>query len=363
MHPIFRDRRSLAIYVFAWLVLGGLLALPIAGPGLALWRTALAITLPLGLVYGFICLSAWYPCRANPIPGSSVGRIFAVLGGGAILSSGLWVVLASGWVAFLDRTGFPGSSELYGRHLLLLLAVGVLLYLLASAFHYLLIGFEASREAEKRSLRLEVLAREAELEAFRTQIDPHFLFNCLNSIASLTGTDPSAARDMAIRLGGFLRTSLELAATDEIPLDQELRLARSFLEVEKVRFGDRLNFEERIDPECTRARVPALVLQPLLENAIKHGISHLVEGGTVVVECDLTGDELLLAVENPCDPERSPEEGSGIGLANVRGRLDLMYPGRTRLDVEKEPNRFRVEIHLPAPASEEQAEGTEELTT
>ena len=108
-----------------------------------------------------------------------------------------------------------------------------------------------------------------------------FLFNCLNSISALCGSDPLAARRMSTRLGQFLRSSLKLSATDKIPLTEELELARAYLEVEGVRYGDRLTFVEEIEPTCEEIEIPALLLQPLLENALKHGIAHLVNGGTV----------------------------------------------------------------------------------
>ncbi len=211
----------------------------------------------------------------------------------------------------------------------------------------MLLAFEVSRRAESRALELRAVAREAELEALRTQIDPHFIFNCLNSISSLCGTDPDAARRAAIRLGEFLRASLKLAANKTIPLSEEQRLAAAYLDVERVRFGNRLTYEDRLSPDCLANRVPALILQPLLENALKHGIAHLIDGGTVRIAAEMNGNSMRLEVVNPCDPDRPRVTSTGIGLANVRNRLRLFYDGRASITTRDLGDSFHVEIVLP----------------
>ena len=125
-----------------------------------------------------------------------------------------------------------------------------------------------------------MLAREAELRSLRTQIDPHFLFNTLHSISALTTADPPSARRMCVLLGDFLRDSLALGALDRITNDRELQLATRFLEIERVRFGDRLRIDANSSANGTW-RVPPLLLQPLVENAVTHGVAHLIEGGVI----------------------------------------------------------------------------------
>src|SRR5205085_9605400 len=155
-----------------------------------------------------------------------------------------------------------------------LIVVGFLFYLMSVALHYALLAMEASREAALQ-------ARDAELRALKSQINPHFLFNCLNSISALTTTDPAKARDMCVRLSDFLRNTLGLGERESIAWLDELELARTYLEVEKVRFGARLRVEMDIEEACSECQVPPLVLQPLVENAIRHGIATLVDGGLV----------------------------------------------------------------------------------
>ena len=149
-----------------------------------------------------------------------------------------------------------------------LFAVSVMLFLLVLSVHYVVLAFEAFRDAERQQLELKVLTRDAELRALRAQIDPHFLYNSLNSISALTGTDPAAARRMCLLLADFLRTTLRVSTQESITLAEELTLADRFLSIEQVRFGPRLQVERRIDETASQCRIPPLVLQPLLENAV-----------------------------------------------------------------------------------------------
>src|SRR5206468_10177887 len=158
-------------------------------------------------------------------------------------SSGVWRAIARGWLEVFTRGSELASARLFVALLALIFGFGVLLYLLSLAISYLLAAFEQSREAERRGLKAQVHAREAELRSLRSQIDPHFLFNTLHSISALTTADPPAARRMCVLLGDFFRDSLALGSEHRITIARELQLAERFLEIERVRFGDRLRVE------------------------------------------------------------------------------------------------------------------------
>src|SRR5262249_42091949 len=153
------------------------------------------------------------------------------------------------------------------------------------------------------------------------QLHPHFLFNSLNSISALTGREPEAARRMCQLLGDFLRTSLALGARERVTFGEELELASRYLAIEQVRFGSRLGIERRIEPAAERCLVPPLLIQPLIENAVKHGVADRVEGGTIEIVAARRGTRLEITIENPRDPEAPPRRGQGLGLENVRQRL------------------------------------------
>src|SRR5207245_11137369 len=159
----------------------------------------------------------------------------------------------------------------FSPELPLVFGIGALLYLLSVALHYVLLSLESSKQAETREQEARTLAREAELKALKAQINPHFLFNSLHSISALTTVDSGRARDMCIRLSDFLRNSLRLGERITIPFSEELALARTYLDVEQVRFGQRLRVAQDIEEGCSDCELPPLLVQPLVENAIKHG--------------------------------------------------------------------------------------------
>ncbi len=365
MHPILSRRERLGVYLLAWVPVGPLTFVLLAGWGDLTAGEALALALPLTLVYAYLCLAAWYVVRTAALkPALPLGAIparplaeIATQIAAALFSGGLWAVLGWFWAAALDGMGaFPGLARRYPSDAHLLFALGAPLYLAVAGVHYAMAALEASREAEQRALSARLLAREAEMRALKARLDPHFLFNSLNAIAALAGSDGAAARRMAILLSEFLRRSLALEARPEVPLAEELAHAAAYLAVERVRFGERLELAEDVDEAGRRCLVPSLLLQPLVENAVRHGIAQLLEGGMVRIEGRVEGGRLRLAVENPCDPDHPAGSGGGVGLANVEARLAARFGARGRLAVQPGRERFRVEIEMPAGAGEETGE-------
>jgi hypothetical protein len=348
MHPILSRIDRLALYLAAWLSACALLAGVFTRFGLS-WAEALVLLAPLYLVYAFVCLSAWYVSRATPLTGASGLRVLVSSVLSAVFASAFWVGLTRGWIAALGATAaFAPATDRYLQQLPFLFAVGVLLFLLSLAGHYVLLAFETARAAERRQLELEILTRDAELRALRAQIDPHFLYNSLNSISALTGSDAPGARRMCLLLGEFLRNTLDVSARQRIALADELGLARRYLDIEQVRFGSRLRIEERVDDDASACLVPPLLLQPLVENAVTHGIARLLEGGLIRLEIARQDGRLAIVIENPCDADAVMERRGGLGLDNVRGRLDAMFGRDARMDTTAADGMFRVELRMPA---------------
>src|SRR5262245_55066556 len=280
MHPILARGSRLALYLGAWTLVGMLLAALLAGPGGLTVVRSLVVSIPLALVYAFFCLSAWYVARSTPLGPTGGVRLIATALTASIISSAAWLVVARGWLELFAAGSRLARRELFPALRALIFGVGLLLYLLSISISYMLAAFERSREAERRGLEAQVLAREAELRSLRTQIDPHFLFNTLHSISALTTADPPAARRMCLLLGDFLRDSLALGSKDRITIVRELQLATQFLEIERVRFGDRLQTDVRSSATGTWL-VPPLLLQPLVENAVTHGVAQVIDGGVI----------------------------------------------------------------------------------
>jgi len=348
MHPILAQKERFVLYMAAWLLLAGLLAVLATASGSLRWNEAFALTLPMSIVYAFMCLAALYLCRAFPLQQTNFLKLISVYGMAALLSSSVWLLFIKGWVLLLARTELIPSLDLqFHTFVPVILGVGVLLFLLAVVVHYLLLAFESSREVERQALELKALAREAELRALKMQIQPHFLFNSLNSISALTTADPAAARDMSLRLAEFLRKTLKLAGAQMISLQEEIALIEDFLAIEQVRFGPRLNVTKNIDEQSLRTLIPPLLLQPLVENAIKHGIASILDGGTIGFEVHHYGRRLSIAITNPCDPDHQSPVSHGVGLENVSSRLSSVYGSEARLDTKKMRSSFRVELSLP----------------
>jgi LytS/YehU family sensor histidine kinase len=225
--------------------------------------------------------------------------------------------------------------------------MGVLLYLLSVGLGYAALAAEASREAERREAEARTLAREAELQSLRFQLNPHFLFNSLHSISALATVDGAQARVMCIRLADFLRRSLGLGSQETIALREELELARNYLEVEQVRFGSRLRVETEIEESCTGCGVPALLLQPLVENAVKHGIAGLLEGGSIRLNARRSGGDVLITIENEFDPEAPSRRSMGMGLEHVRRRLQVRFAGEASFDARATGGVYLVSLRFP----------------
>ncbi len=349
MHPILAEWRRLGAYLGAWALVGTLIAGQLVMAAPFGWVEALVFALPLALLFGFVGLGAFWVCQAAPLTLAQLPRSLGTQLLAAGLSSALWLAAARGWALTLDRLDvFPGLGGRQARAVPLLLGLGAALFLLTAALHYLLGAFAASQDAERRALQLEIASREAELRALRAQIHPHFLFNSLNSINALIAGKPEEARRLCVRLGDFLRRSLSFGSRETIALAEELDLAEQLLAIEKVRFGDRLAHEVRADDAARACAVPPLLLQPLVENAVTHGIAQMLDGGTVRLSAERRGPELLITVENPRDPDSPGRKGAGIGLQNVRRRLAALHGEAAELRVLPGPAAFRVELRLPA---------------
>ena len=355
MHPILARPGFLAAYIAIWVPLGALLAALLAVQGVLPWLDAAFVAIPLSISYGFLCLSAWYVTGGSPVERTGALRVAATATAASFLSSALWLLIARAWLglvaSFAERGDVAASFRVAAPTLF---GFGFLLYLLAMAVSYLATAFTVSRDAERRGLELQVLAREAELRALRSQLDPHFLFNSLQSISALTTVDPAAARRMCLLLAEFLRESLALGSQDRITLGRELKLVERFLDVERVRFGSRLRAEVS-GGGADLCVVPPLLLQPLVENAVTHGVAHVLEGGTVRVAASRRGEHLAILVENPCDPDRPRGKGAGVGLSNVRNRIQALHGQEARMTAGERDRTWRVEIVLPAVESHERA--------
>lgn len=225
--------------------------------------------------------------------------------------------------------------------------IGVLFYSISVLIFYLIKYYQDMQKRLNRELELQNLLKDSELRMLKSQINPHFIFNSLNSVSALTITEPEDAREMVIKLSDFLRYSLGKDNSELDSLEQEVKNATLYLDIEKVRFGEKLIFVKEIPKECLKVQVPNLILQPLFENAIKYGVYDSIEPVTIKLTCELQGRLLSLHILNTFDPSSVTSPGEGIGLENVRRRLNLVYSRNDLLIVKKHESEFSVTLKIP----------------
>lgn len=347
-------RRGAVAVLLVCMMLGLALASVLARVAHAPWLNAALLVVPATLVYAIgTGFSAFYLCRAYPLNARHPAAIAGVMGVAALFAGLLWATL----LQFLNSVSLLPDVRWLGVNLTqpllaLFFGLGVLLYCLAVAVHYLLLEFVRARMAEQRGLEAQLMAQEAQLRMLRTQIDPHFLFNSLNSISALTSINAAGAREMTVQLASFFRHSLSMEAHRKITLQQELVLIRHFLAIEQVRFGERLQVQEIVDAAALACLLPPMLIQPLVENAVKHGICGLTQGGLISVVARRAGSLLQIVVRNPVEADQAPARGNGVGLENVRQRLASAYGHEASVHWARRGDVFEVTLSMPAQTGE-----------
>jgi two-component system LytT family sensor kinase len=214
--------------------------------------------------------------------------------------------------------------------------------------HWLLFTFEENRENEKRKADADKLSKDAELYKLRQQLQPHFLFNSLNSISSLTGSRPEEARHMIQQLADFLRGTLKNDEKMLVSLEEELHYLQLYLDIEKVRFGHRLSTEVKHDETSINDQVPQMLLQPIVENAIKFGLYDTTGTVTITIDTKSINGNLILTIQNPFDPQTSQSRsGTGFGLSSIQRRLYLLYARKDLIETKAENNLFTTTVTIP----------------
>jgi two-component system, LytTR family, sensor kinase len=249
------------------------------------------------------------------------------------------IYLVLGWLLHVAvYQQFSSISALYQSDIFFNLPTGFMSYGTFMLISHVIDYYRRYQKEELRASRLKTELAQAQLEALKMQIHPHFLFNTLNSISALLDEDVEAADEMLTRLGDFLRLTLENSGAQQVTLQEEVEFLRCYLEIERVRFHDRLTVSIEIDPETLDARVPNLILQPIVENAIRHGIVVRAAAGRIEIRSGLTGGMLRLQVKDNGPGLSSTQDSSGklrggFGLANTRARLEQLYGAAQRLEM------------------------------
>jgi two-component system, LytTR family, sensor kinase len=298
------------------------------------------------LVFAFIGVGLWFMVRFS---GKTINGFVKNLG--YYLSSCAFSIIFWQLVSYTILRIFFGNNDLYMNFLvnsmIVRVVTGVLIYFLLISIDFLILSFEEMQERAEHEADLSTMLRDAELNMLRSQIRPHFLFNSLNSVSALTLINPQAAQDMIIKLSEFMRHSLSLGAETMNSLNDELYHAGLYLDIEKVRFSDRMSIEKTIDKKCGEMMLPAMILQPLLENAVKHGVNTMLTSCVIALKAECNLKFLEISISNNFDPDAVPRKGTGTGLSNVKKRLAAIY-GRNDLVTSTVVNRiFEIKLQIP----------------
>lgn len=332
-------------WIFFALVLGALLTSSGAMPE----EHAFVLGAILAGVAQISSSAAIFSCRTAPLARTPVWRVLLIHITAAQVLTVCWVKIGSIIAREMDAiSGWAGTYNEFTQKAGLLYSAGEFYYLLGVAVQYALIAQKASQDAQERAVESSVRAREAELSALKAQINPHFLYNSLNSISALTSIDPTRAREMCVSLADFLRLTLGMGEKSVIPLSEEMSLLEKYCAIEKVRFGERLTVKEEVQEEAKECLLPPLLLQPLFENAVVHGIAQMPEGGWIRLQASRNGERVSVTVENSWDPEAGSSRKNGVGLKNVQRRLEARYGNEAQLQASAEDNVFRVNMTFPA---------------
>jgi len=264
----------------------------------------------------------------------------------AILAS-IWLLI-NHWILDSLVITDPQYSEFLYNSLPVRFFVGLLIIGLMSMVSVVWYTQQDQKESEKRKTEAETLARDAELYNLRQQLQPHFLFNSLNSITALIGNRPEEARKMIHQLSDFLRGTLKKEDQQPVSLIDELAHLQLYLDIEKVRFGHRLSTEISYNEACGTKLLPPMLLQPIVENAIKFGLYDTTGIVTISIFAECVENELHVTVQNPYDPDTTrPKHGTGFGLSGVKRRLHLLFGRTDLLETTSYTHIFTTTVKIP----------------
>lgn len=344
-HPIIKNPKNFLLYLLFWILIVVLYFNLIVLDreielNIIVLDAAIFNVLLLGLGIGF-----WFSAKFLSIENHKMVRIISNhLLEGIILIS-LWLLIGYFIIINLvqDKDAY---SNFFFDTMKFRAALGIFTYFLLTSFYYIVIYYTGYQERRIKETELKNLVTEAELRSLKFQINPHFIFNSLNSMSALTEIDPKKAKQMIIKLAEFLRYTLATNDKQMVSMSEELKNIRLYLEIEKIRFEEKFNYNEEIDEECTKALIPSMILQPLFENAIKHAVYETLDSVSLTLSCAKQESFLKIVMQNNFEGE-SIKKGTGVGLNNIKERLRLIYQQDNLMEVKKEDNVFRVTIYIP----------------
>lgn len=346
LNPFVKNVKSFSVYLICWififLVHASILYFVIDQS----ITKCIADSFIFNFIFFILGISFWYSTKFISFEVYSTLKIVTNHVTAAFFTSGIWI-----FIGYYILSNLFSEDRLYLNFLYDSLVwrffIGMLFYFIIVALFYINIYYSNFQEKVLKEAELKSLVKEAELKSLKYQINPHFIFNALNSISALTITEPELAREMTINLSTFLRKTLNTNEKQKSLLTDELKNAKLYLDIEKIRFGDKFTYTEEIDDTCSKIEVPSMILQPIFENAIKHGVYESIEPVNIHFRCEEQLEYMKIIVTNNFDIEAVPNKGEGIGMSNIQSRLRMIYNQDNLLKFSKKDEVFTVTIFIP----------------
>lgn len=346
LHPILKYRKNLIGYIIVWTVITVLnffIQLHFYNFD---FTSSLTECLVFDVLFAILGIGIWYPVYYTDLEKNRIFHLLTNHFAAGLLAVGLWIS-----VGYFILTSIFVNSLDYIHYFIISIpwrvGFGFLLYMLIASIYYLMIYYQNFRDKMIGESELKALVKESELNSLKAQINPHFLFNSLNSISSLTMISPEKAQEMVITLSEFLRYSLSQKNESLTTFEKELRNIDRYLGIEIIRFGKKLLVKKEIEDSCLRYLLPGLILQPIIENAVKYGVYESISQSNIILSAHCSEDMLIVSVRNDYDPESVSRRGEGIGIRNVSSRLKIQYNRDDLIKMSKDENIFEITMRFP----------------
>ena len=330
------------IFIICWLVMMGDQVMVLHFFGIT-WEAAIIDSAIGNTLLLLACLLVMNTLRYYLPRGNQYINIFSI----CLFLTIIWLLLSK-WLLGTFLGHYEGYKQLLHLSLSIRFSIAFLLMGCITLISILWFNQKEQKENEERKTDAEKLAKEAELFKLRQQLQPHFLFNSLNSINALIGSRPEEARKMVQQLSDFLRGTIKKEETQWVTLQEEMQYLQLYLDIEKVRFGNRLVTVIEVEEDIKQLKLPALLLQPIMENAIKFGLYDTTGETMIRLQAVKENDNLVIEVQNPFDPETSsPKQGIGFGLKSIQRRLYLLFARTDLLTTFAKENIFTTIVKIP----------------
>jgi len=345
INPILKSPKSILLYLLFVAAIAVLYVNLITLEGKISFTISIVDAIVFNLLIAALGLSFWYSSVYLSIERNQITKVILSHFGGGLLISIVWLALGY-FAVYSIISDTEMFSDFFVKTIKSRFIIGILYYFLLTAFYYIVIYYTGFQERVLKETELKNLVTEAELRSLKFQINPHFIFNSLNSMSALTEIDPKKAKQMIIKLADFLRYTLANNDRQKNSLNEELKNIKLYLDIEKIRFDDKFIYIEELREECGKTEIPSMILQPLFENAIKHAVYETLDTVTIKLTCLKQDDFLKITLCNNFEGE-SHKKGAGVGLKNIKDRLSLIYQQDNLMEIKKENGKFTVNIYIP----------------